>query len=570
MKVRKISIFNKLFICLAILLLVGNGVLGYMIYNRSEITLFSQIQSNARNIAQCAAANISGDVFQTIDIGDEETEGYATIINELALFRDNAELEYIYTIRQISEEQFVFVVDPDKDEPAEIGDRVETTDALCKAFKNKMSTADDEAFTDEWGVHVSAYSPICVGDNVVGVTGVDISATWIEEQMAALRNLVIIFAGATYIVSLAVLGILMLGFKKSMCKLNAKVKELASGSGDLTREIDIHTGDELEVIAENMNEFLRQIRKLVKDVARSSDDINVTGEDLYKTVDDNNKIMFGMNSEIEEISANMQESSSASIVLSQNLSESAGQIETFAKDVNVIRERVQEANESAQKSSERVRSNQESALRTIRIMQEKVRKTSNDAKQIEQVRKIAEEIVSIASQTQMLSLNAQIEAARAGAMGAGFAVVATEVGHLSEDIDHAVTEINTINSKALSAVEALTEATEEMIRFITEDVVKDYEAFASLGEEYGNTTDMIRGQMVEIGGKSTEIAQNIAGINESVANIAMTISTTAEGANELAHSTKQISESFEKLKDASRKNTENSESLSEQVKKYKF
>lgn len=570
MKVRKISIFNQLFIWLAILLLAGNGILGYMIYNRSEITLFSQIQSNARNVAQCAAANISGDVFQTIDIGDEETEAYATVINELALFRDNAELEYIYTIRQVGEEQFIFVVDSDEEEPAGIGDKVESTDALCKAFDNKISTADDEAFTDEWGVHVSAYSPIFLGDTVVGVAGVDISATWIEEQMSDLRNLVIMFAGATYIVSLGVLGILMFGFKRSMCKLNDKVKELASGSGDLTREIDIHTGDELEVIAGNMNEFLRQIRELVKDVAKSSNDINVTGEELYKTVDDNNKIMSSMNSEIEEISANMQESSAASIILSQNLSESAGQIERFAKDVNDIRKRVQEANESAQISCERVRSNQERALRAIGIMQEKVRKTSNDAKQIEQVRKIAEEIVNIASQTQMLSLNAQIEAARAGTMGAGFAVVATEVGNLSQDIDNAVMEINTINSKVLSAVEALTEATEEMIRFITEDVVKDYEAFASLGEEYGNTTDMIREQMVEIGGKSTEIAQNIAGINSNVTNITMTISTTAEGANELAHSTKQISESFEKLNNASRKNTENSESLSEQVRKYKF
>lgn len=570
MKVRKISIFNKLFIWLAILLLAGNGILGYMIYNRSEITLFSQIQSNARNVAQCAAANISGDVFQTIDIGDEETEAYATVINELALFRDNAELEYIYTIRQVGEEQFIFVVDSDEEEPAGIGDKVESTDALCKAFDNKISTADDEAFTDEWGVHVSAYSPIFFGDTVVGVAGVDISATWIEEQMSDLRNLVIIFAGATYIISLGVLGILMFGFKRSMRKLNDKVKELASGSGDLTREIDIHTGDELEVIAGNMNEFLRQIRGLVKDVAKSSNDINITGEELYKTVDDNNKIMSSMNSEIEEISTNMQESSAASIILSQNLSESAGQIERFAKDVNDIRKRVQEANESAQISCERVRSNQERALRAIEKMQEKVRKTSNDAKQIEQVRKIAEEIVNIASQTQMLSLNAQIEAARAGTMGAGFAVVATEVGNLSQDIDNAVMEINTINSKVLSAVEALTEATEEMIRFITEDVVKDYEAFASLGEEYGNTTDMIRGQMVEIGGKSTEIAQNIAGIDSNVTNIAMTISTTAEGANELAHSTKQISESFEKLNNASRKNTENSESLSEQVRKYKF
>ena len=124
MKVRKISIFNQLFVLLAVLLLIGNGVLGVSVYNRTENALFKQIQSNVVNIAQCAAANVSGDVLNGIKVGDEGTEAYTQIVDELALFRDNSDLEYIYTLRKVGEEKFIFVVDSDPEEPAAIGDEL--------------------------------------------------------------------------------------------------------------------------------------------------------------------------------------------------------------------------------------------------------------------------------------------------------------------------------------------------------------------------------------------------------------------------------------------------------------
>lgn len=96
MKVRKIGIFSQLFIWLAILLLLGNGMLGVIVYNRSESTLFQQIQSNAKNISMGAAAELDGSVFQKIQVGDEGTEAYNQILEQLAIFRDNMELEYIY------------------------------------------------------------------------------------------------------------------------------------------------------------------------------------------------------------------------------------------------------------------------------------------------------------------------------------------------------------------------------------------------------------------------------------------------------------------------------------------
>ncbi len=249
-------------------------------------------------------------------------------------------------------------------------------------------------------------------------------------------------------------------------------------SGDLTKEIDIYTGEELEVIAGNMN----------------------------VTVEENTRIMSCMNAEISEITANMEQSAVS----------------------------------------------------------------GRDVQKIEQVKKIAEEIGVIASQTRMLSLNAQIEAARAGEMGKGFAVVATEVGNLSNDIDQSVMEINEINGQVLSAVRTLTEVLEEMIRFISVDVAKDYDAFAALGEDYGVTTDTIRTQMQEIGNQSEQISQSIAEINASVQKITVTVTETAESANEIVTSTGQIAESFEKLSATSKTNSRHSGRLNEQVTKYKF
>ena len=570
MKVRKISMFNQLFLFLAILLLLGNGILGMLAYSRSQASLFQQIQMNAMNISQCAASNISGDILQTIVPGDEESETYAIIMNQLALFRDNAEIEYIYTLRHNVNDSFEFAVDSDLEEPASIGDECEESDALRATFEQGITTADEEATIDEWGAHVSAYSPIFYEDDVVGAVGVDISANWISEQMMVLRKLILISCIATYIISLLVLQILIIKFKRSMKKLNKKVEELASGSGDLTKEVDIYSGDELEVIAGNMNRFIGQIRSLVKEVAQSTGDILINGEELSRTVGENTRIMSDMSCEIEEISENMEQSSASSKDLSVNLAESAREISDFAKEVSGIRREVQKANENAQKASEFADRNRKKALDAIEVLQRRMRRTGEDARKIEQVKQIAEEIGHISAQTKMLSLNAQIEAARAGSMGAGFAVVATEVGHLSNEIDSAIGQINQINTEVLAAVGALTEVSEEMIRFVTEDVVKDYDAFASLGEDYGKTTESIRTQMTDIGDQSARISQEISDINDQLQGIAQTVISAAESATHLASSTNIISDSLENLNTSSQKNFQHTGNLNDMVKKYTF
>ncbi|MBQ2885496.1 MAG: methyl-accepting chemotaxis protein [Alphaproteobacteria bacterium] len=568
MKTHKMGIFKQLFLYLAVLLLLGNVILGFLAYHRSEKALFQQIQSNAKNIAQCAAMNVSGDVLQGIKMGDEQTEEYETIIQELVLFRDNADIEYIYTLRNVGDDQFEFIVDSDPEEPAAVGDLCEMTEALNVAFTDQVTTADNEPFADEWGSHVSAYSPVLYDGQVVGIVGVDISANWIEEQTKALRNLVVIACLVTYLVSMIVLFLLMSKFTRGIRKLNNKVKELASGSGDLTKEIDIYTKDEMGEIAENMNVFIGHIRTLVKDVVQSTEEILLSGEELGITVQDNTKIMSHMNSEIEEIGVNMEKSASSSKMMSENLAESSEHIAAFAQDVESICKMVRQANENAQKTAILAKENRQNAMDSINELRVRMEKTSQNTKQIMRVKQIAEEISTIAGQTRMLSLNAQIEAARAGTMGAGFAVVATEVGSLSDDIDNAVTEINKINNQVQIAVDTLTDVLEEMIRFVSEDVAKDYDSFAALGEEYGTTTGTIYEQMTEIGNQSAQISQDISDINQEVQNITQMVSSMEGNTKDLTQSNELIADSFVKLNAASKKNSEHSEKLSERVNNY--
>ena len=570
MRGHKRGIFKQLFLCLALLLLLGNAVLGLAAYSRSESALFEQIQSNVKNIAQCAAMNVDGNVLQGIVEGDEGNEAYSSIVEQLALFRDNADIEYIYTLRQVGEDEFVFIVDSDTEEPAAIGDECDTTEALVAAYTQQITTADDEPFTDEWGSHVSAYSPILCDNQVVGVVGVDISANWIDEQMAALRSLVVITCIVTYAFSMVVLFLLMSKFTNGIKRLSDKVKELASGEGDLTKKIDIYSRDEIGEIAGYMNEFIDQIRMLVKDVSNSIEDIRLAGEELGVTVNDNTQIMSHMNEKIEDIGSNMEKSETSSKLMSENLAESVENITTFADNVEEICKVVRQANENAQKTSIQAKENRQNAMNSIEELQVRMEKTSQDAQKIMRVKQIAEEIGAIASQTRMLSLNAQIEAARAGTMGSGFAVVATEVGKLSGEIDSAVTEINAINSQVVSAVGMMTEVLEEMIRFVSEDVVKDYDSFTALGEEYGTTTSMIHKQMTEIGSQSTEISKTISNINGEVQGIAQMVSSIVETTNDLTHSNDLIAESFEKLKTASQKNLEHSENLSTQINQYTY
>ncbi len=174
MKVRKIGIATKIFWAVIALLVISDALIGSLLYNRAEDLLVSQIKENAMNIARCSAASVDGSLLSQIHEGDEGTDLYKNAVEPLINFRDNSGVEYVYTVRLNDSGVPVFLVDSDDEDPAVIGDEFGSTDEeVMNAFAGQ-TTVNSEPYTDEWGTHISAFSPIYDGQTVAALAVVDV------------------------------------------------------------------------------------------------------------------------------------------------------------------------------------------------------------------------------------------------------------------------------------------------------------------------------------------------------------------------------------------------------------
>lgn len=534
MEVRKMSLVKRILISLTVVILLGNIVIGGVFAKCASAMMIEQIGSNATNLASVAAAQVDVDAFLSLEEGCEDNEEYMKVYDTLVSFLDNSQMQFIYTNRINDEGEFVFVVDTDDPEDrGMINEVCEMTDS-AEAALGGVATADSEPTSDQWGTYISAYAPIRDGEgNVAGVVGVDIDYEWVQKQISAVTMVVAI---VTLIVIALVIGALFIVCRRitnGLAYLNSEVSALADGSGNLNREVVINSGDELEVIAGSINAFIKQVKQLVTQVAQS------TGTNA-DTVNE-------MNNEIFTVSANMEECSATSESVSLDLTRTAGDVEKLAKEVTGISDYVNEAKKQAMDASEYARNEQKKAISSIDKMKSGINSALDDAKRVEQITKIVEQINDVAMQTRLLSMNAQLEAAAAGEHGKGFAVVAIEVATLSDRIASQVRDIEGINRDVITAVENLRVQVAGMAEFMSQNVVEDYKAFASLGESYGKTTQDINEGMDRIRSQSSAVAEVIANADKSIRDISAAVTNTASEIEKISVESSKIADNMREL-----------------------
>ena len=114
----------------------------------------------------------------------------------------------------------------------------------------------------------------------------------------------------------------------------------------------------------------------------------------------------------------------------------------------------------------------------------KLQEAMEESKQVEQIKQLTNDILNIASQTNLLALNASIEAARAGEAGRGFSVVASEISQLSDSSRDTATHIQDINNLIIDAVRQLTNHANELVNYIEDTILPDYDSFVEAGMQY--------------------------------------------------------------------------------------
>ena len=116
MKVRRISLTLQILLINVVVLVVATAVLGTISVKQSASAMDHLIKQRMMDIANTAAAEIDGDVLYALEDGDQETEEYALVLEDLAAYRDNTDLEYIYCMEK-SGHGFIFTVDADPEDP---------------------------------------------------------------------------------------------------------------------------------------------------------------------------------------------------------------------------------------------------------------------------------------------------------------------------------------------------------------------------------------------------------------------------------------------------------------------
>jgi methyl-accepting chemotaxis protein len=309
-KTRRLSIQNKIFFGGMIIGLLICILLGGIVYSVTSKQLLSMIKENAVSIANIAGKQIDGDLHDKLKTGDENSKDYQDIKENLKGYLDSTELQYIYTMKPLDNENVQFVVDVDDSETKSmIGDTYKKYDKIDEALSGE-TTIDDEPTTDELGTYYSAYAPIYNSSNkIVGIVGVDYPIGKVKDTMNQLLIMIII-------VSVACLAILFLGsviisrgVGKNLRIVNQKVMDVVHSDGDLTKTIDINSGDELEVIANNLNEFIEETRKIISKITESTTEIHSSSEVLKENMIETKNKISTVSSTMQQMSASMEETS---------------------------------------------------------------------------------------------------------------------------------------------------------------------------------------------------------------------------------------------------------------------
>ena len=442
----------------------------------------------------------------------------------------------------------------------------DSEDAYIRTVADKIGSESGKVQTVKVGktVYYVEIEPV-KGTSWVLVSNVK-ESTVLEDLGNLQKKIIFIMIIAIIIIGILVERIvhIVVGPIKSLTSDIGRITE-----GDFTVEVQTKGEDEVAVMGNRMKEFIGTMRGTIGDIFSISGQLNqqaenssAVSETLYGSAATQSSAMKELNATVEELAKSVTEVAENATSLAMIVSE-ADQIGSDAskkmKDTVVISgkgrddmDKVKRAMDDIQKSVTQL----EAAVGHV-------------GESTEEITKFVEIIGDIASQTNLLSLNAAIEAARAGEAGKGFAVVAEEIRNLAETSAGAVDKISAITAEINTLVDDAVDKTKVSAQNINDSeelITAAYHTFHDIYKTIGETNDLVQ-EMIANVNKVDEVATSVAAITQEQSASAEEILATSEN---LAQEALSVTDNSENVAQSAQSVAENAEKLADEMKNFKI
>lgn len=369
-------------------------------------------------------------------------------------------------------------------------------------------------------------------------------------------------------VAIALLVVVGLQIVRSVTYLRDLLEALSKSGGDLTQTIEVKSKDEVGQMAQAINHFLENMRQIISKVKMNSTSIESASVAM---LDDATRI----NEEIEEISATTQElaaSMEETNASAEEINSVSQEVEDIAKDItnkaatgknNAIEIKTRALDVDALAAASRQKAYTIYEENTL-VLKEALKKSES----VQQVNILADTILSIADETNLLALNAAIEAARAGESGRGFAVVAEEIRKLAESSKDSVNQIQEVAAVVKDSVASLSEASQSIMQFIDDTVVKDYEKLVEIGKQYLNDAEYVSGMSDDLNKSSEELLNLLTVTVQAISEISRAADEASVGTIDIAERASALLNQSAEVKNKAQSNEEHASDLDKTVQQF--
>lgn len=339
---------------------------------------------------------------------------------------------------------------------------------------------------------------------------------------------------------------------KTSKELSEIVEEIVSGEGDLTRRINIAGKDEAGMLSSGINTFIETLQHIMGNITENTISLDSIVNQVSSSVSNANGSACDISAAMEELSASMEEVSATAANVNENTSAVGKNVYMLADSSVNLHTYADEMEKRASELENTAVENKDNTSRIIENILASLEKAMEDSKSVDKVNELTNDILSISAQTNLLALNASIEAARAGEAGKGFAVVADEIRQLADSSRETASNIQNINNMVTSAVHALVKNSGDIVSYINETILPDYDGFVKSGKQYKEDAVHVNIIVKEFNNMAddlrnivSEITESIQGIASAVEESANAVSTAAMNTNDLVEEITHISYEME-------------------------